>query len=321
MNISSLDVLRLCSWIFLVAPLSPSARGVLDQASPSPGASERQTPSRLTNLADDLASGPSVASKTVPMTSEQIVDRIKQKDWTLVEQPGAIGPAAAAAIQTLLKDQDVEVRELAVEALGQAGGPAARKGLIAALKDRNDMVRAAACRHLQRNYDAADVSELTVELGTNPDEFVREQVGLILGRIGSTNAIAPLSRQLSTESDVHARQAISLALARLGEEANRQAYLKRLRQDDAKERSLAARDFLYVNDRSLLPQLLPLLEDLRPALNVGPSHGPYLIRVCDVTINVLDEFLKHPFSFKIEPARRYTEQEIASARTALAQVK
>jgi HEAT repeat protein len=255
------------------------------------------------------------------MNTEQVVARIRQKDWTLLEQPGAIGPEAASAIQALLQDQNVEVRELAVNALAQAGGPVARKGLIMAVKDRSDMVRAAACRHLQLNYAAEDLPELTAELGSNPDEFVREQVGLVLGRIGSTNAIAPLARQFQKESDLHARQAISLALARLGEDANRQAYLQRLRQSDPKERALAVRDLLYVNDRKLVPQVLPLLDDLRPALNVGPSHGPYLIRVCDVTINVLDEFLKHPFSFKIEPARRYSEKEIATAKTVLAQIK
>lgn len=255
------------------------------------------------------------------MTPEQVVDRVLRKDWTVVEQPGNIGPNAAGPLQALLREADTEVRELAVSALGQAGGADGRRGLITALDDRSEMVRAAACRQLQRNHDAADLPALTKALRDNPDEYVREQAGLIIGRIGSTNGVAPLLSQLQTEADPHARQALSLALARLNEPANRSAYLQRLRHPEAKERALAVRDLPYVNDRKLLPQVLPLLEDLRPALNVGPSHGPYLIRVCDVTVNVLDEFLDHPFQFKIQPARHYTEQELASAKTILAGFK
>jgi hypothetical protein len=74
-----------------------------------------------------------------------------------------------------------------------------------------------------------------------------------------------------------------------------------------------------VNDRSLLAEALPLLDDVRPGLNIGPAHTPVFIRVCDVVVLVMNEMLK-PFSFPVQ-RRRYSAGELDEAKAILAKLR
>jgi hypothetical protein len=103
----------------------------------------------------------------------------------------------------------------------------------------------------------------------------------------------------------------------LGDAEQRQAYLARLAQNDPAVRVAALEDLPYVNDRTLAPYVVPMLDDLRDAKNVGPSHGPFWIRVCDVAVSSLDVLLDQPFPFKVEFAKRYTPAELDQARAKL----
>ena len=130
------------------------------------------------------------------MTEQQTVERIRQKDWSLVEEPGKLSADAAPGIMALLDDDDSQVRELAIYCLNELGGGVARRGFLRALKDPDDQVSSAACQFLQTNHDKGDLPILLEELTTNEDEYVREQVALVIGRIGESRTIATLkSRQ------------------------------------------------------------------------------------------------------------------------------
>jgi hypothetical protein len=258
--------------------------------------------------------------KGATMTVDQVVESVNRLAWPQLTRPGAVPPAAGPALLALLNKPDPQVRELAVFCLDAAGGPSASKGLLAALRDPVETVNAAASRALANHYTSDEIPAIRKEMSEHPNEVVRENLALLLGKTGSQDNIQFLLVRRSVEKDAQARHAATLALARLGEAGGRQEIAQSLVTDDPKTRVDTLRDLPYVNDRGMLAYALPLLDDERPGLNVGPSHGPYYIRVCDVAVNVIDEMLNHPFNFPIG-LRRYTPTEIAQAKSVFGQVR
>ena len=260
-------------------------------------------------------------AREIRMNPAQVADRVKHQDWDILGVPGLFGPEAAPALLPLLNDPNAQVRELAVKCLDQAGGPDAKRGLLKALHDNNELVRATASRLLVRHVTPADVAAIRPELAVGRDEYIREQLALLIGRIGNQGEIAYLAQRHAFEKDAHAKHAITLARARLGDQVSKGEYVKTLYDADPMKRAVALADLLYLEDRGLVPSVLPLLDDDRPAKNVGPSHGPYFIRVCDVAINTLDQMLGHPFPFATGFMTRYSPQQIGQAKAVLASVR
>jgi hypothetical protein len=255
------------------------------------------------------------------MPSSQIVEYVKHKKWGSVDQPGVVGPDAVPALLPLLNDPDPQVRELTVHCLDLAGGPEAAEGLLKALNDRIETVGAAAVRALATHYTPEQIPAIRAELNSNRNEYVREQLALLLGKTDDASNILFLNARLPAEKDEHAQHALSLAMARLGDAAKKNELRARLLQsENVAQRVAALRDLPYVNDRSLLADALPLLDDQRPGLNIGPSHGPYFIRVCDVVVLVTGEMLGHVVSFNLN-RRRFTPEELDQVRKVLSQLR
>jgi HEAT repeat protein len=248
------------------------------------------------------------------MATNELIQRIRRKDWNVMEPPNRIPPNAGPAIVPLLTDKDQGVRELAVAALDRTSGPETKQGLFEALGDRDEVVRGAAARNLHHHCGAGDVVALIAQVHTHKDEYVREELALLLGKLGQKSATKPLQERFAAEQWPHTQRAISLALVRLGDPSHRQAYIARLGQPDPKERVAALDDLLYLEDKTLLKDVKPLLDDGRDGKNVGPSHGAYWIRVCDVAVNVVDALLGHPFKFQVRGNKRYSTQEIDDAK-------
>jgi len=152
------------------------------------------------------------------------------------------------------------------------------------------------------------------QLRAHSDEYVREQLALLLGKLGEPAVIKPLQERFLTEDWPLTKHALTLALARLGDPDHRRAQVGRLNQPDPKGRVAALEDLLYIQDKTLAKEVKPLFDDVREGKNVGPSHGPYWIRVCDVAVNVLDRLLEHPFPFEIRGVKRYSGDELAQAK-------
>jgi HEAT repeat protein len=251
------------------------------------------------------------------MDPSQIVELVKQKKRVPLQQPGAVRADAAPALMPLLNDPDPQVRELAVLCLDRAGGAAAAQGLLKALDDRIETISAAAVRGLANHYTAAEIPAIRVQMGRNPNEYVREHLALLLGKTGDASNTPILGARRPVEKDEHAAHAIGLAMARLGDPASKHELSAHLQSGNVAQRVAALQDLPYVNDRSLLAGASPLLDDQRPGLNIGTSHGPYFMRVCDVVVMVAGEMLGRAFSF--ETGRRlYTPEELAEARRVLA---
>lgn len=254
------------------------------------------------------------------VSPQELVERVKHKDWDVAE-PGLFGPEAVPALLPLLDSSDPQVRQLTVQCLAVAGGPAVKPALLRVLRDDNEMVRAAAVQALPAYAEGADAPTLEEQLSHGRDEFVREQLALLIGSIGGPQDIRKLATQQLVEKDQEASHAMLLARVRLGDPQGRQQYLSQLHAPEIKTRVQALKSLLYLKDRSLAPEVLPLLDDSRLAEKAGPSHSDYFNRVCDVAVNMLDKMLDHPFPFRIGIARRYSPEDLAQAKATLAQFR
>lgn len=255
------------------------------------------------------------------MTSNLILEAIRSKDWTITEKELSIDPVLGPKLVSILDDDDPEVRELALYALNNIGGKEVRHGILKALRDKNINVRSTASRFLMAKYDKEDLHLYLQELSTNEDELVREKIALIIGKIGDQHTIDPLKLQIEKEIDSHAQRAMYLALVKLKEKEAQDKYRNSLIQKPPKELAIALNDYIYINDHVFVPNILPLLEDTRDAVNVAPSNHVHFIRVCDVAVNILDEALEHPFSFKLEEGKRYSIEERNEVKNIIKDIK
>jgi HEAT repeat protein len=249
-----------------------------------------------------------------PDMSEVLIRRVEHKDWDVIPAMKGASPAVVDDLVVLARSSsDSEVRELALWCLNQADGAKARSAFVAALKDPGEDIRDKALRFLHRNHDAADLPALLPHLTSHPDDFVREQVALIIGEIGSRSAIPDLERALAQPQPEPVPHAIRLALARLGQPASRAEIFAGLSKATVSERRAALEDFAYIADPGETHRLIPLLSDRRPAVNIGRSGTTNTIRVCDLTVEVVSSILREPFSFSTETRRSFSDEELAEA--------
>lgn len=261
---------------------------------------------------------------------------IMEKEWDVIEEVRTQVHQTVKHLISLTSHQDPQVRSGALLCLNKTGGEEARAAFIKALKDTSYDVRCDVCHYLHQNYAPDILPALIHELGKNPNDFIREEIALIIGKIGEPKAIPELRKFFEKEKDAFAKYNILLAMARLKDPESQNVILNRLQNNkkfiqpeevidysarrtpkDVKMLYLALKEFEYMNDENLASRLLPLLNDERDAVNMAPSGHVCYIRVCDVAINILDVVLNHPFKFKVERWRRYTPSELSEAKQLL----
>ncbi|MBD3286241.1 hypothetical protein GF359_06875 [candidate division WOR-3 bacterium] len=116
--------------------------------------------------------------------------------------------------KVLKKDEYWDVREAAAEALGKIGDPAAVRNLLKALEnDENGNVKGAAAEALGKIGDDKAVDPLIEALDNKSDE-ARRGAALALGKIGDTTAVGPLIIALEDE-DSRVRYNSAFALGEL----------------------------------------------------------------------------------------------------------
>lgn len=266
----------------------------------------------LSSRSEKITSSTSEQQKPIKvstMVTSQIVEQIKSKDWTLTDEAIFIDPNIAKEVIPLCRSLDPEVRELSLFVLAGIPEQGARDCILDALHDKDINVRSVASRLLKNNYSVQDVTKLHAELAANQDEYVREQILLVLGLIGDPISNQFLAEHAKLEDDVHALHALHLAMVKLKDGVQRGIYARKLQDPDATTRVLALQDYKYIQDKDFLPLIQPLLADESKGLNVAPSDSKFYIRICDVAVNVLDIVLQHPFTFEIAEAKFYSEQE------------
>jgi beta-lactamase regulating signal transducer with metallopeptidase domain len=120
--------------------------------------------------------------------------------------------ALVEAFQEALKDNDPEMREQALFALIQIGGPRATEAIVAALKDQNPEVREKAVWALGMRHGEGLVDPLIAAL-KDANAGVREKAAWALGMKGNKGAVEPLIEALKDKSaDVRATAAWALGM-------------------------------------------------------------------------------------------------------------
>jgi HEAT repeat protein len=249
------------------------------------------------------------------MADKNIIEKIKNKEWDAVQDAKSIEGEPDDSIIQLASDNDVEVRELTLFCLNEIGGEKAIETFVRSLKDPEEDIRSRAVKFLHEHHSDKVLPELFTELKENQDYYVREQVALIIGKIDDPSAIPELQKCYDKENDEIVKKNINLAKARLKDEESQKPILENLKNEDIKILNQALIDFEYVNDKDLVDNIYPLLDDQREVRNIAPIGHSYFIRVCDVSINVLDSVLAHPFDFEAGKLKSYSNEEISQAKS------
>ena len=122
---------------------------------------------------------------------------------------------AVRALVSVQTDDVVDVRREAAEALGRIGRVDSIEPLTAALKkDEAVEVRRQAAEALEDIGDTRAVLSLITALG-DQESPVRECVATVLGKMGDSQAIEPLTNLLETERNGKVKKAAADALHRL----------------------------------------------------------------------------------------------------------
>jgi HEAT repeat protein len=253
----------------------------------------------------------------MPVTADELIQRVDRKDWDVIPEMAAVGGAVADALARRSASPDREIRELVLYCLNEVGGLPARTAFLQALHDPDEDVRSRGVIFLHRHAAEADLPRIIGELRANPDHYVREHLALIAGEIDQPRIVPDLKTLLATEAALPVQHNIRLALARLRDAESQEKIFAQLQRPDVPARRQALEDFTYVHDRTQVARLAPLLDDRRDAKPAGPIGLGYRVRVCDLAVNAADRVLDHAFSFVPGVPRRYTDEELHMVRRAI----
>ena len=168
--------------------------------------------------------------------------------------------AAIEALKGALKDEDAQVRQQAMSALGMLHDKSALEAFKSALNDKDPQIRSQAVWALGVNGDDSVIEPLIRAL-QDQDARVREQAAWGLGLKGDNRAVEPLSRALK-DQDEKVRSQAAWALGLKGNGSTVDDLGKALTDSSARVRAQAAWALgLKGNDRAVEPLTLALKDD------------------------------------------------------------
>jgi HEAT repeat protein len=193
--------------------------------------------------------------EAVALEEEQIkdeidiqIDLLNDPDWVVRREAvitlGEMGDERCVEpLARALRDGDWQVREVAIEAMGQLRDWEVRKYAILALgKIRDERVLDPLMLQLRNDEFKDDAIHALVELGEpaveklivalrDKDENVRKSAVLALGRIKNSDAITPLITMLG-DQDWFTRLTAAAALESIGDDRGREAIKPLLKDPD-----------------------------------------------------------------------------------------
>jgi HEAT repeat protein/beta-lactamase regulating signal transducer with metallopeptidase domain len=167
--------------------------------------------------------------------------------------------SAVAALIEALKDEDAEVREHALFALSQVGGPRAAEALIAALKDSNSQIREKAVWGLGIRHGEGQVDALIGAL-RDSNSRVREKAAWSLGLRGNQSSVEPLVNALRDE-DAQVRERSAWALGLKGDHRAIEPLINALKDGASEVRGMAAWSLGMKGDHRALKALNAAMKD------------------------------------------------------------
>ncbi|MER0204443.1 MAG: NACHT domain-containing protein [Nitrosomonas sp.] len=160
---------------------------------------------------------------------------------------------------TALEDENSDVRQAAIQALGKIGDKAAIEPMILTLKDNDPFIRWITVTALEEIRDKAAI-ELLILAINDEDLLVRQEAVEALGRIGDKAAIKPLILALNDE-DLDVRQTAVEALGKIGDKAAIESLILALNDEDLFVRQEAAEALGRIGDKAAIKPLILALND------------------------------------------------------------
>lgn len=239
----------------------------------------------------------------------------------LDKQPAAaliakkLGPGANKELIKLTANEDAKVRLIAIYCLQETGGTDAAWAFARLVLDEDPQVRGAALNGLMQHPDPAAGASLLNAYDGSPDPYARQQIMLILGRMGISKD--ELKKRYANEKDPQAKEGSMVVLAKLGDPEAEQEFIDRLHASQGRERARFLEYCKYINAPWLSKALLPLLDDKSSLIWIGVDGRPELpqyLRACDIAVNIVATVTKHSFSFQIKDGVNYTDAQITEVR-------
>lgn len=193
---------------------------------------------------------------------------IKRRRWDKCVE---IGELAVIPLIVTLKDEESneEVRQGAVEVLGQIGDSRAVKPLIAALKDENKDVRTNAAKALGQIGDVQAVQPLIITL---KDAYRSGDAALeALVKIGS-HAIEPLIAALKDES-TSTRQRAAEALGQIGDARAAVPLIVPLKDDSGYVQNTATKALLKIGSPAAVKSFCVVLKDENEDVRINAAKA------------------------------------------------
>lgn len=237
--------------------------------------------------------------------------------WDAINEAKRQGKSALPIIKPFLKDDNYQVRQMAVSSAGAIGDDLASDILSSGLNDSNINVRLAAAKELaKRPYPSATDTVLVV-IGNSPDDTVREllikSAGFLPGE-KTISTLLPIAKSNGSIGD----QAI-YSLAKLGNSYGLRLISKKLSAAAPRTRYDSLQNLCYVNNLKFVPQAKKLLSDKKDAIRIGSVRKPQMRRVADGAVDSLVCLLNLDLPF-VNSSKIYTDDEISKVR-ALVEIK
>ena len=256
--------------------------------------------------------------ETQPMS---IAEAIKKKDWRAVQSAQASGPAVVPQVEPFTRDADMVVRALATDCLAAAGGPRAQDLMINALLDTSEQVRIAAVNGLHARPPQGKEPDLFAawdKAGDQRDGYVRQQVPMIVGRLGTPESINDIKARRHDDKRGFVQDGLLSGLAKLADPDARREVGRTIRASFGKRIAEFMPFVTYLDHEWTLPYLLPLMDHYEEALELSTHIISFKRRGVDLAI---DEVLRlKPALFQIprDTTGNYTPAQIAEVKKYLA---
>jgi HEAT repeat protein len=257
------------------------------------------------------------AQKKMQILLQQVLD----KKPVAAQRAREIGRSANPELIKLTRNDDADVRRVAIYCLKATGGEDAAMAFARLTLDQDVQVRSAALEGL--SLHPADVVPQTLlqAFDQSPHPWVRQQLMLVAAKVPGVST-AEIQKRYEPEKDPEAKEGLVVALAERGDPAGQAEFIRGLQA--AKGRALA-RYLDYagaIKAKWLLPPLLPILDDKTPLVGIGIDAAPEVpdhLRACDIALNLVAAIGGHKFSFPIAGDVNYTDAQIAEVKAFLQQ--
>jgi len=253
------------------------------------------------------------AARATESAVTDLLERVRQKDFTATLRARELGPEAASGLTPLVRDPDPVVRQLALLCVLETGAPSALNAAFGALADDDPQVRSVALRGLGELATRSHATRVVEALRDHAEPETRRELAVIVGALGERQALEPLRAACARHSDPETQRGCLVARAWLGEAAAQEEFGGLLQASSGRERIDLLDHADRIRARWLLPYLGVLLEDTGPARWIGVDGlpGPETLRVCDVAVNLIAAITQHRFGFAVGPKINYLPSNLA----------